>query len=94
MSRGGFRVVSCRLALGSSMGSLFPYSPSDMCFLFYRRRPYITTHHLKFFPMPPPPDLLEAYFETLGLDIRDDWSFFKLLDQDGDGIVETWHTSF
>ena len=43
--------------------------------------------------MPPPPDLLEAYFETLGLDIRDDWSFFKLLDQDGDGIVETWHTS-
>jgi len=30
---------------------------------------------------------VRAYFETLGLDIRDDWSFFKLLDQDGDGIV-------
>ncbi|CAE7443123.1 Cacna1h [Symbiodinium natans] len=30
---------------------------------------------------------VRAYFESLGLDIRDDWTFFKLLDEDRDGIV-------
>jgi len=28
------------------------------------------------------------YFETLGLDVWDPWSFFKLLDTDGGGVVE------
>lgn len=31
---------------------------------------------------------VKAYFETLGLDIWDAWSFFKLLDLDGGGAVE------
>jgi len=31
---------------------------------------------------------VREYFETLGLDVEDAWSFFKLLDQDGGGSVE------
>ncbi|CAE7763345.1 ANK1 [Symbiodinium pilosum] len=31
---------------------------------------------------------VREYFETLGLDVWDSWSFFKLLDQDGGGLVE------
>ncbi|OLQ06521.1 Ankyrin-1 [Symbiodinium microadriaticum] len=31
---------------------------------------------------------VREYFETLGLDVWDAWSFFKLLDQDGGGLVE------
>ena len=59
-----------------------------------RRKPDSTKHSppvkLLLLPMLPASDSGKAYFETLGLDIRDEWSFFKLLDQDGDGIVETW----
>lgn len=28
------------------------------------------------------------YFETLGINVYDAWSFFKLLDEDGGGSVE------
>ncbi|CAE7814748.1 PPR10 [Symbiodinium sp. CCMP2456] len=31
---------------------------------------------------------VREYFETLGLDVEDAWSFFKLLDRDGGGSVE------
>ncbi|CAE7259013.1 unnamed protein product [Symbiodinium natans] len=31
---------------------------------------------------------VREYFETLGLDVWDPWSFFKLLDSDGGGFVE------
>lgn len=31
---------------------------------------------------------VREYFESLGLDISDAWSFFKLLDMDGGGAVE------
>mmetsp|Transcript_10883 Transcript_10883/g.26083 ORF Transcript_10883/g.26083 Transcript_10883/m.26083 type:complete len:613 (+) Transcript_10883:3-1841(+) len=31
---------------------------------------------------------VREYFETLGLDVWDPWSFFKLLDEDGGGLVE------
>lgn len=33
-------------------------------------------------------DEVREYFETLGLDVWDAWSFFKLLDRDGGGSVE------
>lgn len=31
---------------------------------------------------------VRIYFESLGLDVTDAWSFFKLLDSDGGGAVE------
>ena len=31
---------------------------------------------------------VREYFETLGLSVWDAWSFFKLLDADGGGLVE------
>ncbi|CAE7443166.1 unnamed protein product [Symbiodinium natans] len=31
---------------------------------------------------------VREYFESVGLDVRDAWTFFRLLDQDGSGVVD------
>ena len=33
-------------------------------------------------------EAVKAFFESLDLDVWDAWSFFKLLDSDGGGMVE------
>jgi len=31
---------------------------------------------------------VRQYFESVGLDVRDAWTFFRLLDSDGSGVVD------